>query len=203
MLLDTGSARLLFDPGKFSKGFEGLTDLDAILVTHQHFDHLDGDRLPALVAANPTAALIVDQDTVAKTAELGLAAEEVRPGDTVTLGGAEVTVVGGRHAYIHPDVEMPTNAGYVIGDGAFYHPGDALFVPKQRIDVLGLPVSAPWLKLSEAIDFMRAVAPRLAIPIHEAPLSDVGFQLVERWITQLAPEGTEFRRLTPREPADV
>ena len=37
--------------------------------------------------------------------------------------------------------------------------------------MLGLPTGAPWLKLSEAVDFLRAVAPRTAVPIHEAVLS--------------------------------
>jgi L-ascorbate metabolism protein UlaG (beta-lactamase superfamily) len=195
VLLSTGSARLLFDPGAFSDGFESVGELDAILVTHQHFDHLDGKRLPALVKANPDAALVVDEDTVADIEELGLTPTSVaRPGDTLTFGGTAVSVVGGRHATIHPDVAMPTNAGYVVDHGAFYHPGDALFVPEQEIDVLGLPMSAPWLKTSEIIDFLRAVGPRVAVPIHEALLTEAGFQVQQNWVTRVAAE-PEFRVL--------
>lgn len=194
MLLETGSARLLFDPGKFSSGFEELRDLDAILITHQHFDHLDTDRLPALVRANPGAQLVTDEDTVGEIAKLDLRSTVARPGDQLTLAGATVTVVGGRHATIHPDFAMPTNAGFVVDAGAFYHPGDALFVPVQEIDVLGLPMSAPWLKTSEAIDFLRGVNPRVAVPIHEALLSEIGFQVQQNWITRVAP-GPEFRPL--------
>ncbi|MPZ79917.1 MAG: MBL fold metallo-hydrolase [Actinophytocola sp.] len=204
VLLDTGSARLLFDPGVFSAGFEGVRDLDAILITHQHFDHLDEARLPALVEANPTAALIVDSGSIEVTTKLGLAAEQVRPGDNLTLAGAEVAVVGGEHAVIHADIPVPPNAGYVVGGGAFYHPGDALFVPEQKIDVLGLPSAAPWLKTGEAVDFLRAVAPRVAVPIHQELLSDIGKKLTyDNWFRGLAPEGTEVRVLTPREPTEV
>lgn len=202
VLLDTGSARLLFDPGAFSSGFEGVRDLDAILITHQHFDHLDGKRLPALVAANPTAALVVDEDTVAETTKLGLAAEQVNPGDRLTLAGATVTAVGGRHATIHPDFAMPTNAGYLVDDGAFYHPGDALFVPEQDIDVLGLPMGAPWLKTGEVIDFLRAVHPRRAIPIHEALLTETGLQVTQNWVTRMAPD-SELQTLPRGEPTEV
>jgi L-ascorbate metabolism protein UlaG (beta-lactamase superfamily) len=48
VLLETDSARILLDPGTLSAGFEGERELDAILITHQHADHLDPDKLPAL-----------------------------------------------------------------------------------------------------------------------------------------------------------
>jgi L-ascorbate metabolism protein UlaG (beta-lactamase superfamily) len=200
VLLETGSSRLLFDPGVFSAGFEELRDLDAILITHQHFDHLDAERLPALVAANPAATLVVDPGSVEETGKLGLAAERVAPGDSLTLGGAAVSVVGGEHAIIHPTVPMPPNTGYVVDHGAFYHPGDSLFVPEQRIDVLGLPTAAPWLKTGEAVDFLRAVAPRVAVPIHEGLLNETGRQLTYGWFSRMAPEGGAVAVLTPREP---
>ena len=196
VLLSTDSARLLFDPGTYSNGFEAVAGLDAILITHQHPDHLDGDRLPALVAANPGAALVCDEDSAAELEKLGLKPTSVaRPGDTLTFADTSVSVVGGRHATIHKDLPMPTNAGYVVDHGAFYHPGDALFVPEQRIDVLGLPMAAPWLKTGEMIDFLRAVGPRVAVPIHEALLSELGFRGQQNWIGRLAPDA-DFRTLT-------
>jgi L-ascorbate metabolism protein UlaG (beta-lactamase superfamily) len=203
VLLATDSTRLLFDPGVFSAGFEAATELDAILITHQHFDHFDGGRLPALVAANPNAALVVDEDTVPELEKVGLTPTSVaRPGDAFTFGGMSVNVVGGRHATIHPELPAPANAGYVVDHGAFYHPGDALFVPEQRIDVLGLPVAAPWLKASEAVDFLRAVGPRVAVPIHEAVLSEVGFQVQRNFLGSLAPDA-ELRVLPRGESVSV
>ncbi|MGW1681410.1 MBL fold metallo-hydrolase [Saccharopolyspora sp. NPDC002376] len=201
VLVETESARLLIDPGTFSADFEGLRDLDAVLVTHQHADHIDLDRLPALLDANPNALLMVDPGSEASVAERGLSATIARPGDSIELSGAAITVVGGEHAVIHPDIPVVDNIGYIVDHGAFYHPGDSFFVPEQRIDVLGLPTAAPWLKLSEAIDFLRAVAPRTAVPIHEAVLAVP--QMHYRMFEHLGPKDTAIQVLTKGTPASV
>ena len=202
VLVDTGSARLLFDPGVFSAGFETLTDLDGILITHQHSDHLDTEKLPALLAANPNATLVVDQGSTDSVTRHELSAEVVRSGDNLELGGAVVTVVGGQHAVIHPDIPVIPNVGYVVDHGVFYHPGDSLAVPEQKIDVLGVPTSAPWLKISEAIDFLRAVTPRAAVPIHQGTVAELGEPIFYNWFAKLGPKGTTFTVL-PRGEATV
>ncbi|HEV3505657.1 MAG TPA: MBL fold metallo-hydrolase [Actinomycetes bacterium] len=201
VLLDTGSTRLLIDPGVFSADFEGERNLDAILITHQHFDHLDANRLPDLVAANPDARLIVDPGSAEQVAELGLTAQTARPGDRLTVGGSTVDVVGGDHAVIHQDLPRIPNVGYFVDGGAFYHPGDSFFVPGERVDVLGLPTGAPWLKAGEAVDYLRAVAPRVAVPIHEAVLANpaMHYGLFEN----LGPEGTQVRVLPRAEAVEV
>jgi L-ascorbate metabolism protein UlaG (beta-lactamase superfamily) len=152
VLLDTGAARLLIDPGTFSSGFEDLTGLDAVLVTHQHPDHLDPDRLPGLLRSNPDARLIVDPGTAE---QLDADHETVEPGATVTVGGARVEVLGGRHAVIHPDIPVIPNNVYLV-DGTHLHPGDSLsVVPGDPPEVLFLPTAAPWQKLADAVDYLR------------------------------------------------
>jgi L-ascorbate metabolism protein UlaG (beta-lactamase superfamily) len=160
---------ILFDPGVFSHGFEGITGLSAILITHQHPDHADTDRLPALVDANPQAALYADPQTAE---QLGGRWKAVHVGDEFTVGHLNVRGVGGRHAVIHPEIPVIDNISYLIGDGShaarLMHPGDALFAPGEPVDVLATPAAAPWMKISEAVDYLRAVAPARAVPIHQA-----------------------------------
>ncbi len=201
VLLETAGERILIDPGTFSTGFEGERELAAVLITHQHFDHLDVDRLPKLLEANPDAKLIIDPGSVEAVEKLDVAFEVANPGDAFTIGGTALNVVGGQHATIHADIPVIPNVGYLVDHGAFYHPGDSFFVPEQKVDVLGLPTGAPWLKAGEAVDYLRAVAPRLAVPIHEAVLANpaMHYGLFDR----LAPEGTEFKVLDRGEPTGV
>ncbi|MEJ2858588.1 MULTISPECIES: MBL fold metallo-hydrolase [unclassified Saccharothrix] len=193
VLVDTGSARLLFDPGAWSTGFEEVRDLDAVLVTHRHPDHLDPARLPDLLANNPRAALYAADELDGAT--------PARPGDVLDIAGAYVHVLDAPHAEIHPSVEVPTNVGYLVDHGAFYHPGDSLTVPEQKVDILAVPTAAPWLKVSEAADFIAEVRPRIAVPIHEAIVSRT--EIYYRVLSTTAPEGTEFRVLPRGESAEL
>lgn len=199
LLLETGSERILIDPGAFSTGFEGERELSAVLVTHQHFDHLDVERLPKVLEANPDAKLIVDPGSAAEVEKLGVAFDIANVGDAFAVGDTSIKAVGGEHAVIHADIPVIPNIGYVFDDGAFFHPGDSFFVPEQQIDVLGLPTGAPWLKAGEAVDYLRAVAPRVAVPIHEAVLANPALHY--GLFGNLAPEGTEVKVLDRAEPA--
>ena len=191
VLLDTGSARLLIDPGTFSAGFEEVTGLDAVLVTHQHPDHLDPDRLAALLRRNPEARVIVDSGTAGQLGDVDH--ETVEPGATVQIGGSQVVVRGGRHAVIHPDIPVVPNNAYLV-DGTHLHPGDSIDTyPAEPVDVLFLPAAAPWSKISETIEYLRAVAPRDAVPIHQAILANPG--LFYGHFERLGPEKTTLRVL--------
>lgn len=169
VLYETGSDRVLVDPGTLSSGFADLTDLTAILVTHEHADHVDVTAVRALLAANPRATLVCDERTATQIPE----AEIAGPGAVLALGGVSVRVLGGRHAPVYGDIPDCPNLAYLVDDGAFYHPGDSFFEPGRPVHTLAVPIDGPWLKLSEAVDFARAVAPEEMLPIHEGELTDV------------------------------
>lgn len=198
VLLDTGASRLLIDPGTFSSGFEQVSALDAVLVTHQHPDHLDVARIGDLRNANPDARFFVDAGTATQLTWIDH--EVLAPGASVQVGGARVDVLGGDHAVIHPDIPVIPNNAYLV-DGTALHPGDAFVPPPGPVDVLFLPTGAPWLKLSEAVDYLREVAPRITVPIHEAILAMP--QMYYQRFVELGPAETTVRVLDRAEPVTV
>lgn len=191
-----GNARLLFDPGAYSAGFENLTGLDAILITHEHQDHLDLDALAKLLNTNATAQVITDRSGAVRLREAGLAHRTVAPGDEVTVKTASVRVVGGEHAVIHAELPPALNNAYLVDD-LLCHPGDAFPALPGPVRVLLLPVGGPWMKIGESIDYLRAVAPGVAVPIHQAGLADVHQHLHYHLLRTLGPEHTELRVLDP------
>ncbi|MGH8277286.1 MAG: MBL fold metallo-hydrolase, partial [Steroidobacteraceae bacterium] len=176
------------------------TGLDAILVTHQHPDHLDIDRLPALLAANPAAELLVDSGSAPVLTAAGIPHRVVDPGQRLELAGVGIEVIGGDHGVIHPDVPVVPNNGYLIDGvaGTVLHPGDSLSSPSRPVYLLLLHTVAPWLKISEAVDYLRAVAPPLAVPIHQAILAKP--EKYYGWFRELAPAGTDIQIAGHAEP---
>jgi len=199
LLVEDADARILIDPGTYAAGWEELRGLTAVLITHQHADHLDPDRIDGLLSANPSAAVYADRASTELLADRGHQVTAVAAGERHQLGGVVAEVVGAEHAIIHPDIPVIPNTGYLLGERLF-HPGDALTVPDRPVEILAIPIAAPWLKAAEAIDYLRAVAPRVAIPIHDAVWAKP--QMLHSLLERLGPPETTFTVLddgTPRQ----
>ena len=147
------------------------------------------------MAANPGAALYADPQTAA---QLSGDWRAVNVGDDFTVDGLTVRGVGGRHAVIHPEIPVIDNISYLIGDdqhrAKLMHPGDALFVPDEPVEVLATPAAAPWMKISEAVDYLRAVAPRHAVPIHQGIIAPEARGIFYGRLADMT--DTDFRILT-------
>jgi L-ascorbate metabolism protein UlaG (beta-lactamase superfamily) len=203
VLVETTGLRVLIDPGNMSDAWHDLVDLDAILVTHLHPDHIDPAHVPALVAANPQARVLVEPGVI--DAVQLQRAEAITANTSIELGGVRVSAVGGLHAVIHRDIPRIGNVGLVVsaeGEPTFFHPGDSLADAPAGVDVLAVPAYGPWAAMKETVDFAREVAAPQGFPIHDGLLNERGWGLVFTRITEMTPCAlTDLRGKGPWTPA--
>jgi len=190
--LERGGRSLVIDPGVWSEP-AALMAASAVLITHEHADHIDADRLVATLAGDPACRVFAPAPVAESLSDLGNRFVAVAPGDRFGAAGLDVQVVGGEHAETYEGLPGCANVGYVIEGGGLYHPGDALFVPDVAVETLLVPACAPWLKLAEALDFMHAVRPRRAHPMHDAMLSSIGQEIMDRWLGEKG--GGDYARM--------
>jgi L-ascorbate metabolism protein UlaG (beta-lactamase superfamily) len=202
--LDNGGQALVIDPGTFSETQLALDGAHAVLVTHEHADHLDAPALLAAAQADTSLRVWAPASVASLLGELGDRVTAVSAGESFSAGGFTVRTFGGLHALIHPLVAAPVaNVAYLI-EGSVYHPGDSFTVPTVPVETLLIPIHAPWSKISEVIDFAAAVRAPRAFQIHDALLNEIGSGLVDRLVgTVAATYGTTYKRLAPTESVDL
>jgi len=193
--LESADVVVVLDPGMFTAP-DALDGASAVLVTHEHADHWTPDLLRTTDAPVFTIEAVAAQIRE-QAPDVAGRVSVVRPGVTFDAG-VQVEVVGEKHAVIHPELPHFDNSGYLLTvDGTtVFHPGDALTVPPATPDLLLLPVSAPWLKVSECIDYARDVGARRSLAIHDAIYSEAGLGIVDTHVARfLAPREQEYIRL--------
>ena len=195
--LEQGDAALVLDPGVFTEP-EAVDGATAVLITHEHPDHYSADHLrrtdaPVFTIEAVAARIREDAPDVAERLTV------VAPDDAFDPG-LPVRVIGEKHAVIHPEMPHFDNSGYLVdvGGTTVFHPGDALTVPEADVDLLLLPVSAPWLKVSECIDYGRDVGAARSVAIHDKIYSEAGLGIVDGHLERMLGErGQSYMRLQP------
>ena len=185
---------VVVDPGAFTER-EAVDGATAVLVTHEHPDHLHVEHLRATDAPIFTIGAVRDR-IAEQDRDVAGRVTVVAPGQQLDAG-LPVTAVGELHAVIHEDLPRIHNSGYVVDAGGtrVYHPGDSFTPPGGPVDVLCLPIHAPWSKISEVIDFGRSVGARRAVAVHDGLLNDTGLSVVGRNLEMLL--GESYERLVP------
>ena len=170
LLVEDAGKRLLIDPGAWSFGeglfaVEDVGAVDVILLTHEHRDHTDIDILKQFVAVGDTA--IVTHDNLAVQLEdAGLVVQRIALSMPLELAGFTIRAYGADHGPL--PVSVPHNIAYVI-NGRLCHPGDSLRVEElEQIEILALPVGAPWMRAVDAVEMVERLNPKHVLPIHDS-----------------------------------
>ena len=182
--LEKDGARVVIDPGIWA-GPDVLAEASAVLITHEHVDHVDDEVVKAALATEPDLQLWASESVARQFAEFGDQVHAVHHGDAFDTAGFEVHVYGSDHAFLDTAVPIVPNTGFAV-DGEVFHPGDSFTVPDDKIPTLLVPVSGPWLKFSDVAGYLRAFEPERAYWIHDALLNSKGSNLMTNLLS-LAP----------------
>ncbi len=173
LLIEEGEARILIDPGVYSTEQNLQKNIQAILITHEHQDHLHLESLRAIMKKNSGMEILTNSGAGTILEKEGIGFRIVEDSGRYVVNGVVVEGSGKEHAVVHSTIPTVHNTGYMIAE-RFFYPGDALRKPKMPVEILALPVAGPWLKLSEAIDYALSVKPKICFPVHEGMLKSPG-----------------------------
>ncbi len=202
LIVDVAGRRLFIDPGSFTTALTDTTSADAVVITHEHPDHWTAEQLDRILKFSPDVR-IFGPAGVAVAAE-GYPITVVADGDSVEVGPFRLRFFGRTHAVIHESIPVIDNVGVLVNNELYYG-GDSFTIPADvTVNTLAVPANAPWLKISEVIDFVLAIKPRRSFPTHEMLLSRAGKELSNTRIRSATEQnGGEFFPLEPNESLDL
>jgi L-ascorbate metabolism protein UlaG (beta-lactamase superfamily) len=205
LVIEEQGRRMVLDPGDFATGLDKVTDVDVMVITHDHYDHLGEKQVAQVLEANPDVQVFAAKEVAAKLEGKAKSVTVAADGEQHEVGPFTFKFYGEEHAPIHDDMAgmMVHNVGIMV-NGKLYYPGDSYFVPAEPVEVLAIPTSGPWFKTGEAIDFIKQVKPKLAFPIHDGHNSDAGNGLTGQLLegTMKAWDGT-YRPTNPGDTFDI
>ena len=201
LLVEENNERILVDPGVWSVLPDSLSAVQAILLTHEHPDHIDPNLLHAVLAKSPEATIYTNKAVGKKLDAEKINYTTIHPEQSFFVGEVTIAVIGEKHAVIYPELPEISNTGYLINNRLFVT-GDALTVPGRPVEILALPVCAPWSKIIEVIDYAKKVLPKMAFPVHDGMLKiTTGFH---KWPeTFLPPAGIKWQVINDGQTIDV
>ncbi len=197
VVIEEQDKKLVIDPGSWTEDFGGTDNISAVVITHVHMDHFNPANVAAIVKANPNVQLYGTEEVAHELADFQI--NTVTGGQSVTTGPFSLQFFGGLHAEIHPSMPRNQNVGVFVND-TFYYPGDSFTAPGLPVKTLALPVSAPWLKASEMMDFFNEIKPQVCFPTHNAILSEKGQGILDNFGNKLCDaSGATYYSLKPGE----
>lgn len=191
--LEENDQILVVDPGNFSSDFIPTEAIVAVVITHKHADHFEPELIAQIFAKNDDVLVLGPADVISQVKVENK--QVVDSGDKVTVGPFNLEFFGGLHALIHESMPRVQNLGVMIND-LVYYPGDSFVAPGRMVDSLAIPAAAPWMKIGEAMDFLREIHPRFAFPTHDAIYSEAGKSMVDKMLSSVAQDvDTLYQRL--------
>ena len=187
-----GKKTICIDPFKI----ERQDKADILLISHEHYDHLNIDDIKKVVT--PETTVVASKQSIPQLSKLKVKSlKSIIPGQEEIVEGINIRAIPAYNVNkfqspgrpFHP--KQDEKVGYVVTmDGVkIYHTGDSDFIPEMKDlkpDIALLPVSGTYVMTAEeAVEAVKAIKPKVAIPMHYA-------SIVGRW-----EDAWTFKKLAP------
>lgn len=203
LVIEHKGKKIMTDPGGYSNGQDSVTGVDLILITHEHPDHLHVDSLKKVLQNNPNVKIITNTSVGKIIYEQNIDFKVLEDGNNTVFDEILVEAFGSRHEEIYKEIGQVQNTGYLIDNKLFY-PGDAFTNPGKPVEILALPVVAPWTTFKTAIEYALEVNPKIAFPVHDGMLIEGRFGPIYRLSPIILEEsGIKFNPLMNGESFEV
>ncbi len=204
LVIEEAGKLLVVDPGIVSK-LPKLDNVQVVFITHIHGDHLVVGNIEKILRSNPDLAIVGSQEVLDELKDLGAKKIAVNAGDKLNLSIFEILVGGDNHAVIFQT--SPCLNRSLVVNGKFYYSGDSFDLPTvgvESIELVTVPASAPWMKISEAMEFINKLKVKRVFSTHNALLSEFGEKAEYNWLKKATDEvGTELLVIKPGDSTEV
>jgi len=191
--VELDSQTLIIDPGSYTEELTSLGNVVAVVITHKHDDHCDEAKIAKIKNDNPAVQIFGTSEVAARLS--GLDVKTVYHGDYYEVGSFKLEFFGDMHQIIHQSIPLIQNTAVLV-NGDLYYAGDSYTPPDVKVKALACPTSAPWLKISDVMDYIQEIKPAICFPTHNALLSQLGHDLNNSRVKQVTQEnGGEFKYL--------
>lgn len=199
LCLEKDGQAILCDPVEFENQILFSGRVVAVIITHKHDDHCQPETIAKVLASNPSAQIFTTPDTTS----LINGSIVVTSGETREVNGFKIQFFGKNHASVIEGEVPCANLGFVVDD-LVANPGDSFDIPPVTPKVLCVPLSAPWCKISDSINYIKAVKPAVVIPVHDAVLSKLGKTYNSSWLKITCDSlGIKFSPLSPNNSLEI
>jgi L-ascorbate metabolism protein UlaG (beta-lactamase superfamily) len=200
LVFELDGYKLLFDPGKFSFA-EGevmpdmFADVDAIIITHNHPDHLDADILKNIISLS-NAPVYTNQQVAGQIEKVGIASTVWEDG-VYNLGPFKLQAITVIHELIM-DNPLPQMTGFIINDKVL-HPVDSMeekLLEYQGIELLLMVTMAPFANEIHISGFADKLQPKQILPVHDGYAKEFFIkQRYEAYTKHFDKQGIKFHQI--------
>ncbi len=174
LVIEENGKKIMTDPGSWTIEEQiKEKNIDIIIITHEHFDHIHIDSLKLIIKDSPNVKIITNEGVGKLLDKENIKYEILEYKTPKDFLGVEIEAYDCKHEEIYKEIGQVQNTGFFIGSRLFY-PGDSFYNPQKPVEILALPMAGPWANIKNSIKYALEIKPKICFPVHDGMLKSFG-----------------------------